>query len=132
VSVANPAVPGGMRLSPRKRRAALLLSQGTSIAATARRLRIGERTLRTWKGDSGFTAEVEHLANEAEAAALTRLAGAQDSAVLTLVEILEDRKVDPGLRVRVADLLLAHGHKRREADVERELAALRELLEPKA
>lgn len=117
------------RSSPKLARAAVLLAGGLSLRQTAKRVKVGERTLYRWSRDPNFAAEVAQL----RAAMLRRGAGQLarliGRAVKTLKELLESD--DERIQLGAASRVLEQATRIIEmAELERRLQALEQVAKP--
>ena len=117
------------RIAPKLARAAVLLAGGLSLRQTAKRVKVGERTLYRWSRDPNFAAEVAQL----RAAMLRRGAGQLarliGRAVKTLKELLESD--DERIRLGAASRVLEQATRIIEmAELERRLQALEQVAKP--
>ncbi|MCS6774390.1 MAG: hypothetical protein NZ693_09830 [Thermoflexales bacterium] len=119
-------------LSAKQLRAIEHLTSGCSRAETARRVGVGETTIRRWLRAPEFQAALREAQGEVWRMLLGRLGAVATSAVDALHAALQDGQ--PSLRVRAADVLLARlvavkqvvELEQRLAALEAELAELRE------
>jgi HEAT repeat protein len=87
---------------------ALLLAAGASEAAAARQLKVGERTIRTWKREvPAFDRRVAALRSELTQRAAGVLVRGMIEAAWTLRKLLKSKS--ERVRLRAADALLTHG-----------------------
>src|SRR3954470_24660150 len=88
-----------------KSRATILLASGSSTDKTGEALGISGRTIRRWREDPTFEAEVTAARRELLAEARSALGAAARDAVATLHAALQDPSV--ALQIRAASVLLA-------------------------
>lgn len=88
-----------------KSRAAILLASGSSTDKTGEALGKSGRTIRRWREDPDFEAEVTAARKEVLAEARSALGAAARDAIATLHAALKDPSV--ALQVRAASVLLA-------------------------
>jgi hypothetical protein len=84
----------------KQERLALLLASGRTIKASAKEIKVGERTAYTWLADARYRALVAALRGRLLDEAVGRLADAAGKAVATLCDLLDDRSSN--VRVRAA------------------------------
>lgn len=107
----------------RRTKAALALASGATTDEAGQTAGVTGRTVRRWREEPAFRAEVAQLRREMLDDVLGQLGGAAVEAVKALRAALADKS--PGVRVRAAGLILTSLLTVREAvDVEERLAAL--------
>lgn len=107
----------------RRTKAALALAHGATTDEAGQTAGVTGRTVRRWREEPAFRAEVTQLRREMLDDVLGQLGGAAVEAVKTLRAALDEQSA--GVRVRAASVLLASLLTVREAvDVEERLAAL--------
>ncbi|MFI6856507.1 helix-turn-helix domain-containing protein [Streptomyces sp. NPDC050416] len=111
-----------------KSQAVLLLARGVSSDKAGETLGVSGRTIRRWREDPAFEAEVAAARKELLGEAMAALGGAVRDAITTLHDALADP--NPALRVRAASVLAAHLPALVEhADLEERLTMLEAALE---
>ncbi len=89
----------------RKSKAVLLLARGVSTEACGEQLGVDGSTVRRWRQDSAFAAQVRRVGAELFEDAVAALRAACKDAVRTLHASLDDESAN--IRVRAASTLLA-------------------------
>jgi transposase-like protein len=109
---------------PAKReRAALMLAGGKSVAAVARELGCGVRTVYDWLGDSKYRSLVSRFRHRMLDRAIGLIAASTNKAVVTLRKLLDSES--EGIRLKAATSLLDHSIRMREhIEMEERIAAL--------
>lgn len=111
-----------------KSRAIILLARGTSTDKAGEAVGVSGRTIRRWREDPDFEAEVRTASKELLAEARAALGGAARDAIATLHAALQDPSV--ALRIRAASVLLSTLPAISEQfELEERLAALEAALE---
>jgi hypothetical protein len=111
--------PGNVRkgpgeLSPNQEAAAVLLASGHSAAATAKKVEVNEKTVRTWQAESdAFKTRVRDLRSSLTERTLGLLADAAADAVFTLRALLKSKS--EYVRLKAADSILTHEVRHRES-----------------
>ncbi len=101
------AEPAGPRNPNKAEQAALLLAQGHSVAASARIVGAGERTLKRWNNSPRFRARVEEHRRALVDATVGRLVESSTNAVNVLVELMGSADSD-STRLGAAKAILGH------------------------
>ena len=102
---------------------AALLARGLSADAAGKELGVPGRTVRRWRDDPDFQAEIEAVRRAILAEAVAALTSAVRDAVDTLHTALKDKS--PAIRVRAAsELIRALPSLAEHADLEARIAAL--------
>jgi uncharacterized protein (UPF0147 family) len=94
------------RVKQKLERAATAYLECGTLKATAKRLRIGEKTVRRWADTPTFREYVLLAQRDAVQNAVGRLSYAGAEAVDVLVDVMRNTKVPPGVRVRAASQIL--------------------------
>lgn len=106
-----------------KTRAAVLLARGTTTDVAGEAVGVSGRTIRRWREDPDFEADVQAARRALLAEAVAALGAAARDAVSTLHAALKDES--PNVRVRAASVLLSALPSITEhADLEQRIAAL--------
>ncbi|MFF0249660.1 helix-turn-helix domain-containing protein [Streptosporangium sandarakinum] len=87
-----------------KARAVVLLARGASTDKTGQEVGVSGRTVRRWREDPNFEAEVQAAGRELLAEAVAALGAATRDAITALHDALNDDA--PHIRVRAASVLL--------------------------
>jgi transposase-like protein len=111
---------------------ALAVARGLSVRAAARSIGENESTAAKWAARPDFKGRVNRLREEVISEAVGALAGLAKAAVSTLGELMKDTN-EPEVRFKAARAILSDLISVREhAEVTRELAEVRKLVEPQA
>jgi hypothetical protein len=111
-----------------KSQAIILLASGTSTDKTGEALNVSGRTIRRWREDPAFEAEVRATRKELLGEARAALGAAARDAIKTLHEALNDE--NGALRIRAASVLVsALPAVSEQLELEERLAALEAALE---
>ena len=94
-------------LSERQSRAVAMLAEGRSRLRVARLLEVDPKTVRRWTAIPEFAAALAAVRREGIELARTRLGGALETAVGTLLTVLRDKTTPAAVRVRAAEIVLA-------------------------
>lgn len=113
---------GSDRLSGLQRRGVHAVLACRTVAESAERVGVSERTVRRWQTDPRFR---DALRDEARAAARRAVDGLLAGQVAA-VQVLRDALADPvaGTRIRAATALLEHGQRVAGDDLDERLTAL--------
>jgi hypothetical protein len=106
----------GSGLTAAQHHAVLALLTEASIAASARRAGVGERTLHRWLRDEVFMAEYRRARREAFSQAIGLTQRASASAVATLLKIMHDATAAASARVSAASQILRFARESIEVD----------------
>lgn len=118
-------------LKPKQREAIATLLAGSSVAATADAIGVGERTLHRWlKEDEAFQAELRALEEQVIDVATRRLLNMQTTALDTIDDVLNDDEAGHHVKLRAAGMVLDNMMKLRELrNIEQRLTELEKQLE---
>ena len=94
-------------MANRKNSALLSLLENNSVADAAAASGISETTIFRYMRDPAFRAKFQKAKQDIVDSALTKLQRACAGAVDVLVQIMKDKSVPPGVRVRAADCILS-------------------------
>lgn len=95
-------------LTPKQRAAIAALVSGQSYGDAARTAGVSERTLRRWRLDPQFAAEIRRADSEQLGEIARVLNGASRTAVDVLITIMTDGRASKALRLRAAVEVLKH------------------------
>lgn len=102
-------------LSPEQARTIAALITGQDNKSAAKTAGISESTLYRWlREDPVFKAALEASGKELRDQAVRRVDAAQSDALDTLISIMKNKKVAPGVRVRAAQVVLEMSARLRE------------------
>jgi hypothetical protein len=113
----------GCKLARKCEDAVLALLAAPTVKAAARKVGVTEKTLRTWMRIPEFAALLHEARQQSFAHGLARLQAATGEAADLLRQTVTSHKGAPPLRLKAADLILAHSVRAAE------LTELRERLE---
>lgn len=95
-------------LRPKQRKAIAALAGGADYTRAAAEAGVSVRTLKRWRADPLFMAELRDTDSEQLASTARLLNAASRNAVAVLITVLNDEKAPIGLRMRAASDLLKH------------------------
>lgn len=95
-------------LRPKQRKAIAALAGGADYRRAAAEAGVSVRTLKRWRADPLFMAELRDTDSEQLASTARLLNAASRNAVAVLITVLNDEKAPIGLRMRAASDLLKH------------------------
>lgn len=117
----------GRKLPTKKARAISALLSCRTVEEAAKQAKVGERTLHRWLTDPTFKAHLARAEGALIDGATRRLLRAQERAVSTLEEILQDSEARPSVRLRAAQIVIDAMLKLRELrNIEARLQVLEE------
>lgn len=97
-----------LTLRPKQRQAIAALVGGADYNRAAAAAGVSPRTLKRWRADPRFNAELRQSDSDQLASTARILNAASYSAVVMLITVLNDPKASPGLRMRAASDILKH------------------------
>ncbi len=114
--------------APQQRAIAALIASKSTVEA-AKIAGVGERTLRRWLTEPTFKAALAIAEQEIIGSATRRLLGYMETAIYVVANLMADRNVSAGIRLRAAGTILDYSLRLREMlNIEERLAALEEAI----
>lgn len=104
----------GNKIGNRMQPAIAALLSHQSVEAAARVIGIHPNTLSRWMKDPKFQTAYAEGRQMAFRQSIGKLQQAADLAIETVLNIMQDHKMSPGIRLRAAVVVLAYGSKRLE------------------
>lgn len=98
----------GSKLEAKTESAIAALLSHTSIEAAAKAVGLSANTLLRWMKLPEFKKQYIETRRAVFSQSMARLQDCSESAVTALVEIIKDKKIAVGTRVRAADIVLTH------------------------
>jgi hypothetical protein len=93
-------------LTPKQTRAIAALLTAKDVQSAAKEAGVGERTLHTWLDDPAFREALKQAEAEAIQAAQRRLAGTSAYAISVILNVMAEKAIPAGVRLRAAVSIL--------------------------
>ena len=117
--------PKSVKLKPKQNKAIKALLEYRTVGAAAAAAGVAERTIYRWFEVPVFRAALARAEGDAIDQATRNLLALSNSAIGVFKDILNDKDISPGIRLRAADRVMDHLIRLRELrDVEQRLTAL--------
>ena len=93
-------------LTSDQERAIALMSAGMRASMVAEAIGVSDRSIRNWRSNPEFAAELEQAQEHVRAAARVRIVGLVDEAIDTVQEVMRDTGAAPAARLQAAKTIL--------------------------